>query len=80
MPDWLPSVMITVVALALIVGLVELVAPGSLRAWLSGESLPAPGPRRKVSRPRTIAIWGALALVALALVWLFRNVFLAPPS
>ena len=80
MVDWLPSVVITVVAVGLILWLVELVAPGSLRAWLSGESFPAPAPRRKVSRPRTIATWGAVALAALALVWLFRNVFLVSPA
>ncbi len=75
MPDWLTSVVITVAALALIVWLVELVVPGWFRAWLSGESLPATAPRRNVSRPRTVATWGAVVLAALVLVWLFTFVF-----
>jgi hypothetical protein len=77
MPDWLPPLVITVAALALIVWLVELVVPGWLRAWLSGESLPAAAPRRSVSRPRTIATWGAAVLAASVLVWLFTFVFSA---
>ena len=75
MPDWLPSALIAVTASVLIAWLVELVAPGAFRAWLSGQPGRAGTPRRKVSGRRTIASWGAVVLAVLALVWLLTLVF-----
>lgn len=75
MPDWLPSVVIVVAAIALMVWLVERVAPGWFRAWLSGEPVPATALRRNVSGQRTITTLGTVVIVALVLVWLLYYVF-----
>ena len=92
MPDWLPSAVIAVAAIALIVWLGERVAPGWFRAWLtwqtgikggggSGEPVSAVAPPRGVSSQRTMATWGIVILAVLGLAGLLYYVFsLTSPS
>src|SRR5829696_9123179 len=77
-PDWLPSVVIAGLAIALMLWIPERVAPGLWRAWLTGTPLTTNGPRRNLSRHRTLAAWIRVVVAVLGVVWLVYYVLSQP--
>ena len=77
MPEWLPSVVVTVAAIGLIVWIVHRIAPGLWEAWLTGSPL-APRPHSEVSGRRRLNLSIALVVAVAVLLCILYYVFSLP--